>query len=289
MKKVLVTGANGQLGSELRTLSAQHPSFAFTFIDIGELDLLDEVATVKFFNSQSFDFIVNCAAYTAVDKAESEKALCRKVNADAVRVLAALAKEHRSRLIHISTDYVFDGEFNQPIDESATPNPLSVYGATKLEGERHVQQLLSDAYIIRTAWVYSTFGKNFVKTIGGLAKQRPELTVVADQFGSPTYARDLAVALMVIVTSIADKKTDVPGIYHFANEGAITWYDFAVFIKDHFGFACTVKPIRTSEYKTAAVRPKFSVLDKTKIKRTFGIDIPHWSQSLKECLNKLEL
>ncbi|HMJ69160.1 MAG TPA: dTDP-4-dehydrorhamnose reductase [Cyclobacteriaceae bacterium] len=289
MKNILVTGGNGQLGSELRELSGKYPAFNFTFIDIAELDLLDEAAVRKFVSSQHFDFIINCAAYTAVDKAEEDKDLCKKVNADSVLLLAVLARENNSRLIHISTDYVFDGEFNQPIDETAVPNPGSVYGRTKLEGEQHVLRELKNAYVIRTAWVYSTFGKNFVKTIGGLAKQRPELTVVADQFGSPTYARDLAIAIMAIVVSVAEGKKDEPGIYHFTNEGAITWYDFAVFIKDHYGFACKVKPIKTHEYKTAAARPKFSVLDKTKIKKTFGIEIPHWSQSLRECLNKLEL
>jgi dTDP-4-dehydrorhamnose reductase len=200
-----------------------------------------------------------------------------------------LCKEKNARLIHISTDYVFDGEFNQPIDESAVPKPLSVYGVTKLEGENRVTQALDNAYIIRTAWVYSTFGKNFAKTIAGLAKQRPELAVVADQFGSPTYARDLASAIMTIITSIEEKKVDQPGTYHFSNEGAITWYDFAMFIRDHYGFTCNIKPIKTSEYKTAAVRPKFSVLDKTKFKKTFSTDVPHWSHSLKECLNKLEI
>jgi dTDP-4-dehydrorhamnose reductase len=289
LKRILVTGGNGQLGSELRELSGKHPSFHFTFTDVNELDLLNESFTRKFIAEGNFDFIINCAAYTAVDKAEEERDLCRKVNADAVRLLAVLSKEHNVRLIHISTDYVFDGEFNQPIDENARPKPLSVYGVTKLDGEKYVLNELSDAYIIRTSWVYSTYGKNFVKTIAGLAKQRPELAVVADQFGTPTYARDLAVVIMAVVNSVADKKTDQPGIYHFGNEGAISWYDFAVFIKDHYGFPCKVKPIKTSEYKTAAVRPKFSVLDKTKIKKTFALDIPHWSQSLKECLNRLEL
>jgi len=211
------------------------------------------------------------------------------VNAGAVRLLAQLSKQHNARLIHISTDYIFDGEFNQPIDESAAPNPLSVYGATKLEGEKYVLEELSNAYIIRTSWVYSTFGKNFVKTIGGLAKTRPELTIVSDQYGTPTYARDLAVVIMTIVTSTYEKKVDQPGVYHYSNEGAITWYDFAMFIKDHYGFDCKIRPIKTFEYKTAAARPKFSVLDKTKIKKTFGIDVPHWSHSLEECLNKIEL
>ncbi|HZY83017.1 MAG TPA: dTDP-4-dehydrorhamnose reductase [Cyclobacteriaceae bacterium] len=289
MKRILVTGGNGQLGSELKDLSSKHTSFQFTFVDIAELDLLNEKAVRDFLAESRFDFIINCAAYTAVDKAEEEKELCRKVNADAVKLLAVLSKEHDSRLIHISTDYIFDGEFNQPIDENATPRPLSVYGVTKLEGENQVLNELKDAYIIRTSWVYSTYGKNFVKTIAGLAKQRPELGVVCDQYGTPTYARDLAVAIMSIINSIVDKKADQPGVYHFTNEGAISWYDFAVAIKDHYGFNCNVKPIKTHEYKTAAARPKFSVLDKTKIKKTFALEIPHWSQSLKECLNKLAL
>lgn len=286
--RILVTGGNGQLGSELKSLSGKYP-YEFTFIDVADVDLLDEAATKKFVTHGKFDYIINCAAYTAVDKAEEDKEICRKVNADAVKTLAQLSKQNGIRLIHISTDYVFDGEFNQPIDERASPKPLSVYGATKLEGEKHVLNELGNAYILRTAWVYSTFGKNFVKTIANLAKTKPELGIVGDQFGSPTYARDLAAAIMAIVVSINDKKVDQPGVYHFSNEGAITWYDFAMFIKDHYGFDCKIKPIKTFEYKTAAVRPKFSVLDKTKIKKTFGIDVPHWSHSLKECLNKLEL
>jgi dTDP-4-dehydrorhamnose reductase len=289
LKTILVTGGNGQLGSEFKALAAHYPIFQFRFIDIAELDLLNEAETGKFFGTFNFDFIIHCAAYTAVDKAETEADICRKVNADAVRVLVRHAREQRSRFIYISTDYVFDGEFNQPISEDARPNPLSVYGATKLEGEHFVINELPDAYIIRTSWVYSTFGKNFVKTIAGLARDRAELGIVADQYGSPTYARDLAVAVMTIVTSIGAEGVDKPGTYHFANEGAITWYDFAVFINDHYGFACRVKPLKTHEYKTAAIRPRFSVLDKTKIKETFAIDIPHWSQSLKECLNKLTL
>jgi dTDP-4-dehydrorhamnose reductase len=284
LNRILVTGGNGQLGSELKTLSAQSP-FKFTFIDIAELDLLNEAATKTFFENNKFDFIVNCAAYTAVDKAEEEKDICKKVNADAVGVIASMAKQQQSRLIHISTDYVFDGEFNQPIDEEAVANPLSVYGKTKLEGEENVRRILDDAYIIRTSWVYSTFGKNFVKTIANLARSRAELTVVSDQYGSPTYARDLATAIISIIASGVDR----PGTYNFTNEGAISWYDFAIAINDHYKFPCKIRPIKTSGYKTAAVRPKFSVLDKTKIKKTFGIDIPYWSHSLKECLNKLDI
>lgn len=288
MKRILITGSNGQLGNELKELSRRH-SFEFVFTDIGDLNLLDEIATKDFFSKHSFSYIVNCAAYTAVDKAEEEKDLCMRINADVAGLIASIAKTQNARLIHISTDYVFDGESNQPIDESAVPKPLSVYGVTKLEGEKRVTQTLDNAYIIRTSWLYSTFGKNFVKTIAALAKQKPELTVVADQFGSPTYARDLATAIMTIVNSIENKSADRPGVYHYSNEGAITWYDFAMFIRDHYGFDCKVRPVKTSEYKTAAVRPKFTVLDKTKFKKTFGADIPHWSHSLKECLNKLEI
>lgn len=284
MKRILVTGGSGQLGSELKALASQYP-FEFTFIDQVEVDLTDHTAIKNFFSRNTFDYIINCAAYTAVDKAEEDKDLCKKVNADAVAVIAEMAKQQSSKLIHISTDYVFDGEFNQPVDEHAKPNPLSVYGKTKLEGEENVRRILDNAIIIRTSWVYSTFGKNFVKTIAGLAKQRSELTVVSDQFGTPTYAKDLAVAIMSIITS----GIDGPGIYNFTNEGSISWYDFAVAINDHYGFNCKIRPIKTFEYKTAAVRPKFCVLDKTKIKKTFNIDIPYWSHSLKECLNNLEL
>ena len=284
MKRILVTGGNGQLGSELKSLAGNFP-FEFVFIDVSDVDLLNNQSISTFFENNKFDHIINCAAYTAVDKAEEEKDLCKKINADAVAVIATIAKEHGSKLIHISTDYVFDGEFNQPIEETAVAKPLSVYGKTKLEGENNVLQILPEAVIIRTSWVYSTFGKNFVKTIASLAKQRPELTVVSDQFGTPTYAKDLAAAIMAIITS----GVNAPGIYNFTNEGSISWYDFAVYINDHYGFNCKIKPIKTSEYNTAAARPKFSVLDKTKIKKTYNLDIPYWSHSLKECLNKLVL
>ncbi len=289
MKSILVTGANGQLGSELRLLSSSHRNFKFTFVDVEQLDLLNAAAIESFFALNRFDFVIHCAAYTAVDKAESEPEICRAINAIAAGTIARCARSAGSNVFHISTDYVFDGNFNQPIDEDAQPNPKSVYGATKLEGERLVAEAAPNAYIVRTAWVYSTFGKNFVKTIAGLAKQRPELTVVADQYGSPTYARDLASALLAMVESVASGRVDQPGVYHFSGEGSISWYDFAVFIARAVNKDCNVKPIRTWEYKTAATRPTFSVLDKTKIKRVFGIEVPHWSVSLEECLEKLEL
>lgn len=286
--QLLVTGAKGQLGNELRTLAGNYPQFSFTYIDIDEVDLSDETAIRKYFNDKHFDLIINCAAYTAVDLAEDNKDLAFKVNSESVRILAEVARDKKIRLIHVSTDYVFSGENNQPIVETEKPAPLSVYGHSKLEGEKHVLSILPDAYIIRTAWVYSTFGKNFVKTISTLARQRSELNVVADQIGSPTYANDLAFAILEIAVSIFIKKEDHPGIYHFSNEGAISWYDFAWFIVNHYKLPCVVKPIRTEEYKTKAARPKFSLLDKKKIRNTFGINPPHWYESLVKCLDKLE-
>jgi dTDP-4-dehydrorhamnose reductase len=288
LKKILVTGSNGQVGNELRILSENFNEFLFEFVDIAELDLTIDTQVDQYLTSNRMDYIINCAAYTAVDKAEEEPELCSKVNAEAVGFIARAAKKSGSRLIHISTDYVFDGEFNQPLDELAKPNPVSVYGKTKLEGECLVQQVLDNAYIIRTAWVYSTFGKNFVKSIINLCRQRTELGVVCDQFGSPTYARDLAHSILHIVRSIDSNKVDAPGTYHFSNEGAATWYDFAYAINEHFGFSCVVRPISSFQYKTAAMRPKFTVLDKAKIRKTFGLQIPHWTASLKECLSKIE-
>ncbi len=285
---VLVTGAKGQLGNEIQLLATSYSQFAFTFIDIDEVDLSSESAIRAYFKGKNFKVIVNCAAYTAVDLAEDNAALAFKVNSESVKILAEIAREHSIRFIHISTDYVFDGKSNLPISETAVPAPLSVYGHSKLEGEKHVLSILPDAYVIRTAWVYSTFGKNFVKTIKSLAQQRSELTVIVDQIGSPTFAHDLASAILIIVESIFVKKVDHPGIYHFSNEGAISWYDFAYFIVKHYNLPCHIKPIRTEEYKTKAVRPQFSLLDKKKIKNTFGIEPPHWHESLVKCLDQLQ-
>lgn len=285
---ILVTGAKGQLGNEIQSLANEYDSFVFTYIDIDELDLSNETAIRQYFSDKKFHVIINCAAYTAVDLAEDNEALSYKVNSDSVRILAEIAKEKDIRLIHISTDYVFDGKTNLPIDESAIPAPLSVYGHSKLEGEKHVLSILPDAYIIRTAWVYSTFGKNFVKTIKNLAQQRSELTVIVDQIGSPTYANDLAAAILTIVKSVFINKVDKPGIYHYSNSGAISWFDFAYFIVKHYHLPCIIKPIRTEEYKTKAVRPQFSLLDKKKIQTTFGITPPHWHESLTKCLEKLQ-
>ena len=261
--------------------------FNYTFVDIEEMDLMSDEPIVRFFDGNHFDFLINCAAYTAVDRAEEESAIAYRVNSGAVKTLTDRCLENNVRLIHISTDYVFDGRGNKPIQEMAITNPLSVYGKSKLEGERHVLETLNDAYIIRTAWVYSSFGKNFVKTIVGLAKEREVIPVVYDQVGSPTYARDLAATIISIVDSIASGRVDSPGIYHYANEGVISWYDLARFIVEHYELPCRIKPIPSEEYKTLAIRPSFSVLDKRKIKETFGIEIPHWHESLVDCLNEL--
>ncbi|SHG92342.1 dTDP-4-dehydrorhamnose reductase [Chryseolinea serpens] len=285
--KILVTGSNGQLGSELKLLSALYRQFDFTFIDVEEVNLAEEVSIRAYFADKHFDFLIHCAAYTAVDKAEEEVALAYAINAGAVKTLAEICLEKKIRLIHISTDYVFDGEANQPITETVQPNPVSVYGKSKLEGEHHVLSILSNAYVIRTAWVYSSFGKNFVKSIRHLASQREMLGVVCDQIGTPTYAYDLASALLQIVDAIHRGQADEPGVYHFTNEGVTSWYDFAYFLVQESGLNCRIQPISTAQYKTAAVRPKFSLLDKSKIKATFAVQIPHWSESLKICIDKL--
>lgn len=284
--KILVTGANGQLGSELKRLASD--LFECTFVDLEEMDLSDEQAIYRFFENRNFNFVINCAAYTAVDRAEEESALAYRVNADAVKSIATICLKKAIRLIHISTDYVFDGNGNQPIPGNAIPNPLSVYGKSKFQGESHVLNILNNAYIIRTAWVYSSFGKNFVKTIVKLAKERDTLNVVYDQIGSPTYAKDLAAAIVKIIQAIESGKTDKPGIYHYTNEGVISWYDLAYFIIEYFGLPCRVNAITTAEYKTLAVRPAFSVLDKRSIKSIFGIEIPHWHKSLVACLKEME-
>jgi dTDP-4-dehydrorhamnose reductase len=281
---IVITGAKGQLGSELQLLKGKYPQFEFTAVDVEELDLLNEEAVKQFFEKTKTDYIINCAAYTAVDLAEQNKDLCYRVNSNAVKTLAEICKNKNIRLIHISTDYVFDGNAHEPIDETLKAAPLSVYGQSKLDGENHILAVLDNAYIIRTAWVYSGFGKNFVKSIIKLAKEKGQLNIVADQIGTPTFAGDLAAAVLHIVDQITRHKNDKPGIYHFTNEGVASWYDFAHAIVETKKIACVVKPIKTKDYKTAAVRPKFTVLDKSKIKQTFAIDVKHWRESLQGML-----
>jgi dTDP-4-dehydrorhamnose reductase len=281
---IVITGAKGQLGSELQLLKGKYPHFEFTAIDVDDLDLLNEEAVRQFFENRKVDFIINCAAYTAVDLAEQNKDICYRVNSNAVKTLAEICKKKNIRLIHISTDYVFDGNVHEPIDETLKPAPLSVYGQSKLDGENHIVAILDNAYIIRTAWVYSTFGKNFVKSIIKLAREKGQLNIVSDQIGTPTFAADLAALLLHVIDEITARKNDKPGIYHFTNEGVASWYDFAHAIVETKKILCVVKPIKTKDYKTAAVRPKFAVLDKSKIKQVFAIDIKHWRESLQHML-----
>lgn len=278
--RVLVTGANGQLGSELRTLALAD----YLFTDIGELDIADEEAVAEFVERNGIDRIVNCAAYTNVDSAEQEPDVAERVNTTAVALLARVARRYNARLIHISTDYVFGGDrFDAPIKESATPAPLGVYGRTKLLGERAIEESGCDYTIIRTSWLYSTFGKNFVKTIMHLASERNELRVVDDQIGSPTYAKDLA----AVIVQLCQRGDEPSGIYHYANRGAISWCDFARAIVSISGAECNILPCTTAEYGAKAPRPAYSVLDTSKISNTLRCDIPDWRISLEECINKM--
>lgn len=283
MIRILVTGANGQVGSELRFLSESLQQCQFTFTDRTELDITNAEVVQSYFEQHSFDCLINCAAYTAVDKAESEKELAYQINAEAPSLLAGVAAKHGCRYIHISTDFVFDGTASQPITEEAATNPLSVYGASKLQGDLDVMANNKDALIVRTSWVYSSFGNNFVKTILRLCKERETLNVIYDQVGTPTYARNLAACILNIITS---GKWE-PGIYNYSNEGVASWYDFAVAIKDIAGLKTRILPIETKDYPTPATRPKYSVLNKKKMKDTFAVEIPYWRESLEDCIKLL--
>jgi len=286
VKRILVTGANGQLGNEMRLLARQYPNFTWDFTDIGELDLSS--AEVHDYCQRTMPaYIINCAAYTAVDKAEEEIALCYTVNRDAVENLAKAASAVGARMLHVSTDYVFDGSQHTPYVETDPVCPVSVYGKSKLAGEQVLMADCPESVIVRTAWLYSIFGTNFVKTMIRLGKERPTLTVVADQIGTPTYAADLASALVHIILS-AEKGHFTPGIYHYSNEGVCSWYDFALKIHQLSGITtCQVIPVETKDYPTKTVRPAYSVLEKTKIKATYGITIPSWETSLAVCISQI--
>ena len=280
---ILITGCNGQLGNEIQKLEKVNPQHTFFNTDVAELDITNQLAIDQFIQENKIDGIINCAAYTAVDKAESNKQLCTALNAEAPAYLAMSIEKRGGWLVQVSTDYVFDGTKHTPYVETDTPCPDSVYGSTKLAGEIAVQKLCKKTMIIRTAWLYSTFGSNFVKTMIRLGKEKSELGVIFDQIGSPTYARDLAVAIMTAVN-----KGIVPGTYHFSNEGVISWYDFTKAIHRIAGInGCHVKPLHTAEYPTPANRPHYSVLDKTKIKNTYDIEVPYWEESLQECIKEL--
>lgn len=280
---ILITGCNGQLGNEIQKLEKVNPQHTFFNTDVAELDITNQLAIDQFIQENKIDGIINCAAYTAVDKAESNKLLCTALNAEAPAYLAMSIEKRGGWLVQVSTDYVFDGTKHTPYVETDTPCPDSVYGSTKLAGEIAVQKLCKKTMIIRTAWLYSTFGNNFVKTMIRLGKEKSELGVIFDQIGTPTYARDLAVAIMTAVN-----KGIIPGTYHFSNEGVISWYDFTKAIHRIAGInGCHVKPLHTAEYPTPANRPHYSVLDKTKIKDTYGIEVPYWEESLQECITEL--
>lgn len=282
--RVLITGANGQLGNEMRRLGAVSPN-EYLFTDVAELDITDKAAVAEFVKSNNVEIIVNCAAYTNVDKAEDDEATAELINATAVRNLAEAVKAVDGTLFHVSTDYVFGSEGNTPRTEDMPTNPLGVYGKTKLHGEQAIAEVGAKAIIIRTAWLYSEFGNNFLKTMLRLTAEKESLNVVFDQVGSPTYAGDLALAIFSIIEGGVYAGNE--GVYHFSNEGICSWYDFATEIAAAAGHECVVMPCHSNEFPSKVTRPPFSVLDKTKIKTTFGIEIPHWRDSMLYCLQRL--
>lgn len=282
---ILVTGANGQLGNEMRIVS-QGSSDSYIFTDVDELDITNRDAVMDFVRDNNIKVVVNCAAYTNVDKAEDDEKTAELINAQAVEYLASACKANHATLIHISTDYVFGGnEGNTPRKETEPVNPTGAYGRTKLHGEQAIRKVGCNYLIIRTAWLYSEFGNNFVKTMRKLTAERDKLNVVFDQVGTPTYAFDLA---SVIFKIIEERRYDeIQDVYHFSNEGVISWYDFAKEICELSGNECDIQPCHSDEFPSNVKRPSYSVLDKTKIKNSLNITIPHWKESLKKCINKL--
>ncbi len=281
---ILVTGQNGQLGNELKVLSKNFPQYDFAFTDVAELDITNAKKVHDYFNNYKPAICINAAAYTAVDKAETDRELALQINAYAVGNLAEKCRKINTRFIHISTDYVFDGTANTPYTEDHPVSPVNFYGESKLKGEEIALEKCASTIIIRTSWVYSFFGNNFVKTMLRLMKERESISVINDQFGSPTYAADLAAAIM----QIAVQKANKGGIYHFSNEGIITWFDFAVAIKEFAGLKCHVSPIDTAGYPTPAKRPAYAVMSKEKITSAFGIQLKDWKESLKQCIQLLQ-
>lgn len=285
-KNLLITGANGQLGNEMRNLLATRKNcFNSFFTDVETLDITDAKAVSHFIESNKIDMVVNCAAYTAVDRAEDDMVTCAKLNVDAVGNIAVAAHNFGARVLHVSTDYVFDGYNHRPYTEEDDTNPKTAYGTTKRDGEKLLLRLAPDSIVIRTAWLYSPYGHNFVKTMIKLGTEKEALNVVCDQIGTPTSAADLAAAIFTVIS--ADEWH--PGIYHFSDEGACSWYDFTKAIHRIAGIdTCKVAPVRSHEYPTRAIRPFYSILDKTKIKQTYGIEIPHWEESLEKCIKAIK-
>ncbi len=282
--KLLITGANGQLGNEIRVLSQQYPQVLFFFTDVETLDITDIKAVEEFVVTNEISHIINCAAYTAVDKAEDDEATATLVNVDAVRNLATVSADHKIKFLNVSTDYVFDGTSFVPYTEDMPVCPTNVYGRTKLAGEQEIEKIYPESITIRTSWLYSSFGNNFVKTMLNLGRSRDELNVIFDQVGTPTYAADLADAILTIVS----QREWVSGIYHFSNEGVCSWYDFTKTIHEIAEISCNVMPIESSAYAVRTPRPHYSVLNKSKIKSTFDIKIPYWVDSLRRCISILE-
>jgi dTDP-4-dehydrorhamnose reductase len=287
MINVLVTGAKGQLGSELKEIQSLNNQVNFIFTDLDDLDITNFDEIKKFFSLKNIGFIINCAAYTAVDKAEEEFQKARLINVYGVSNLAEMSELYKIPIIHISTDYVFNGQTNVPIQEEFHENPQSVYGKTKYDGEEILAATTSNYIILRTSWLYSPYGNNFVKTMLKYGKEKQELKVVYDQVGSPTYAADLAQVIILILSDYIQNGKIKKGIYHYSNEGVCSWYDFAIEIFEIAKINCKVEPILTKDYPTPALRPAYSVLDKEKIKKTFNISIPHWKKSLEKCIQKI--
>jgi len=285
MKNILITGSNGQLGSEIKDWSENYPQFNFFFTDIEELDLTDQLAVKYFFKHNNINVCINCAAYTAVDKAEDDRKLALLVNSEAAKIVSKASAANDAFLIHISTDYVFDGRNFKPYKETDPPSPDSYYGLTKLKGEKAASAFCNKTVIVRTSWLYSTYGNNFVKTMIRLGKEKYEIGVVADQMGTPTYAGDLAHTLLEIISKY--NGNNINEIYHFSNEGAISWYDFAKTIMQEANLTCKVNPIESKDFPSKANRPFYSVLNKAKIKSDFNIRIPYWHDSLKIVIDKL--
>jgi len=278
---ILITGSNGQLGNEIRVVSEKYPQFRYFFTDIAELDITNKDEIRKFAAENNIHFIVNCAAYTAVDKAEDDEQTAYLVNCEAVKNIAEIAVERSLKVIHISTDYVFDGASCIPYTEDMPVSPTSIYGKSKLAGEEILMRTAPQPVIIRTSWLYSTFGNNFVKTMIKLGSERDSLNVIFDQVGTPTYAADLAEAIMKILNS----EKWISGVYHFSNEGVCSWYDFAKTIHRLAKIDCKVNPIETKDYPVRTPRPFYSVLNKAKIKSTYELEIPHWEESLEKCVD----
>ena len=287
MNKVIVIGANGQLGKKIKDYASSLVNSEFTYVDIADLDICDKKAVDAYFRNNNFNFIINCAAYTAVDNAEDDKDMAEAVNSIAPAHLAEISKTSNAKFIHISTDYVFDGQANTPYSEETKTNPVSVYGKTKLDGETTVFKTQNDAIVIRTSWLYCEYGKNFAKTILKFAKERDSLNVVFDQIGTPTYAGDLAKAILDIVRKCAEGNKWESGIYNYSNHGVCSWFDFAVYLVKASNLNTVVNPVLSSEFVTKANRPPYSVLDKSKIVNTYNLSIPYWTDSCDEMLRKL--